>query len=251
MFDPYREIFQERGDLYNRATRLAPEARAEERDALIDRLSLDEGLSVCDVPAGGGYLADGIAARYGDRIELVCIEPSPVFAADLASDYRRVVGSMERLPLADGCVDRLGSLAGMHHLPDRPAFLAEAVRVLRPGGRLVLADVAVDTDPARFLNGPVDQLCSTGHDGDFLRPGEVGDGLRALSLIDVEESYIPLRWRFADRETMVAFCRDLFGLTQGTLADVDEAIASHLEVDVEDGVSMAWGLRYICGRKPG
>ena len=44
------------------------------------------------------------------------------------------------LPLEDASVDVVYGNAIVHHLPDRERFLAEVVRVLRPGGRAVFVD---------------------------------------------------------------------------------------------------------------
>jgi len=48
----------------------------------------------------------------------------------------------QALPLADASVDLLYGYAFVHHLPDVDAFLGEAARVLRPGGRGVFMDDA-------------------------------------------------------------------------------------------------------------
>ena len=46
-------------------------------------------------------------------------------------------GTAEGLPLPDGAATVLWSISTVHHWPDVPAGLAEAHRVLRPGGRLL------------------------------------------------------------------------------------------------------------------
>jgi ubiquinone/menaquinone biosynthesis C-methylase UbiE len=47
-----------------------------------------------------------------------------------------VVGSAEKLPFATGSFDLVYSFGVLHHCADTPRALAEAVRVLRPGGEL-------------------------------------------------------------------------------------------------------------------
>lgn len=49
-----------------------------------------------------------------------------------------VVPSTANLPFADGSFDTVSFVACLNHIPEREAALAEAFRVLRPGGRIVL-----------------------------------------------------------------------------------------------------------------
>ena len=180
--DAYTRIFEVRGGSYNAAHALVPDARDTERALLLERLDLRPGLAVLDVPAGGGYVADGLRARVGD-LSLVCVEPAAAFAAGLDRAHRRVRGALERLPFADACFDRVASLAGTHHLESRLAFFRECRRVLRRGGRFAVADAAADTPVARFLNGPVDRFTTTGHDGRFFADGEAQELLARAGFI--------------------------------------------------------------------
>ncbi len=56
-----------------------------------------------------------------------------------------------RLPFQDGRFDLVLSAAMLHHVVDWDQALAEAVRVLRPGGRLVGYDM-LDTVPIRLIH---------------------------------------------------------------------------------------------------
>jgi len=66
-----------------------------------------------------------------------CLEREPSFVRAVA----------ERLPLADACADGVLSIFNLNHLIDPSAALREMVRVLRPGGRLVLV---LDDLPPRW-----------------------------------------------------------------------------------------------------
>jgi ubiquinone/menaquinone biosynthesis C-methylase UbiE len=62
------------------------------------------------------------------------------------SNVEFVQGEIEKLPLPDGSVDVVISNGVFNLCPDKPRVLAEALRVLRPGGRLQMADILLHDD---------------------------------------------------------------------------------------------------------
>ncbi|MFB6073659.1 MAG: class I SAM-dependent methyltransferase [Haloarculaceae archaeon] len=62
-----------------------------------------------------------------------------------------IVGDAGRLPLADETVDAVLLVDALHHLPDWPATVREAARVLRPGGAFVVVDFDPSTLRGRAL----------------------------------------------------------------------------------------------------
>ena len=88
-----------------------------------------------DVGAGTGKLTRALLER---GLEVSAVEPSDGMRETLEGELpaaRALAGSGERLPLADASADLL-TYAQAWHWVDEAAALAEAARVLRPGGRL-------------------------------------------------------------------------------------------------------------------
>ena len=101
---------------------------------------------VLDVGCGTGYLLRLLARRCPHATELAGIDPAPamISAAEQAAGDRRLrftVGAAERLPYPDGAFDLVVSTTSFDHWADQRAGLGECVRVLAPGGHLVLADL--------------------------------------------------------------------------------------------------------------
>jgi MPBQ/MSBQ methyltransferase len=60
-----------------------------------------------------------------------------------------ITGDAGQIPYPEASFDRLLCLEAAFHFPDRAQFLREALRVLRPGGRMVLVDFAWKTEADR------------------------------------------------------------------------------------------------------
>jgi ubiquinone/menaquinone biosynthesis C-methylase UbiE len=112
---------------------------------LVDVLVADGDLAgrrVLDVGCGTGVLADALARR-GARVWGVDASPE-MLAHARAHAGRRIgftLGRAEALPFKDAWFER-AVLRLVVHLVDRPTALAELTRVLRPGGRAVIATFA-------------------------------------------------------------------------------------------------------------
>jgi demethylmenaquinone methyltransferase / 2-methoxy-6-polyprenyl-1,4-benzoquinol methylase len=112
---------------------------------LIDRLAPRPGQTLLDVAGGTGDIAERFLARAGKGLAIVCdINESMLNQGrDRAIDAGRlagiawVCGDAERLPVADASVDAYTIAFGLRNVTDIAAALAEARRVLKPGGRFL------------------------------------------------------------------------------------------------------------------
>lgn len=108
---------------------------------------------IADVGAGTGTFAIALAAA-APTATVVAIDGDPeVLALAQAKEGAAAVewerGLASELPLADGSCDRAAMSLLLHHLDaaGKRAALAEAQRVLRPGGSLHIADWGKPQDP--------------------------------------------------------------------------------------------------------
>jgi ubiquinone/menaquinone biosynthesis C-methylase UbiE len=118
-----------------------------QRTADLARVQLGE--AVLDVGCGTGTLALEVQRRVGATGRVVAIDPGPqqIARARAKATRRHVpiefhIGVIEQLTFPDQTFDAVLSTLMMHHLPAglKRQGLAEIVRVLKPGGRLVIAD---------------------------------------------------------------------------------------------------------------
>jgi len=92
----------------------------------------------------------GSAARTAARwcASVTGVDPAPemlrlgrrITAARRIANVTFREGSAQALPLPDASATVAWALSSVHHWPDRAAGLAEAARVLAPGGRILLAE---------------------------------------------------------------------------------------------------------------
>ena len=119
------------------------------RRKVVDAAGSGAGRRLLDVGCGTGTLAILAARLGGPGTQVSGIDPAPrqiararakARRAGLDVDFRQ--GVIEELPFADASVDAVTSTLMMHHLPEdlKAKGLAEIERVLKPGGRVVIAD---------------------------------------------------------------------------------------------------------------
>ncbi|AIJ21547.1 class I SAM-dependent methyltransferase [Amycolatopsis methanolica] len=96
------------------------------------------GAVVLEAGCGEGYGAGLIASTAKAVLALDYDQPTTEHVARRYPQVWTVRGNLVRLPLRDGAADVITNFQVIEHLWDQGAFLAECLRVLRPGGRLLV-----------------------------------------------------------------------------------------------------------------
>jgi len=133
------------GDLamWQRRAADGPEGR-ERRRAAAEALAIETGQALLDLGCGGGYLVQELALAVGRGGRAVGLDISAEQLAAARETCKRlpaaefVEGNATNMIFEDASFDGLASIQTLEFVPDVDAALAEARRVLKPGGRAAL-----------------------------------------------------------------------------------------------------------------
>lgn len=109
-------------------------------------LHLTPKIKIADLGAGEGLISQLLARR---AEEVVCIDNSPKmveFGRELAAkneftNLRYELGDIEEVPLKDKTFDLVLLSQALHHAQHPERALAEAYRILKPGGEVIIIDL--------------------------------------------------------------------------------------------------------------
>ncbi|OLT05009.1 SAM-dependent methyltransferase [Pseudonocardia sp. CNS-004] len=200
--------------------------------ALRDRCT---GARVLEAGCGEGYGA-GMLAQVAAAV--LALELDPLTAAHVARRYPRAGvarANLVALPVRDGGCDAVVSLQVLEHLWDQERFLRECLRVLRPGGELMLST------PNRLTFSPGRDTPLNPFHTRELSAAELGGIVRDAGFADVEVHGLHHGPRL----------RELDALHGGSLVDAQVAVAlrggewpAGLRADVESVAAADFELRH-------
>lgn len=188
----YREVWGEHlhHGLWTTGRETPEEATAALVARVAERAAIGPGDRVCDVGCGYGATAELLHDRYGARVVGYTVSPRQLDRAeergrDVAA-LRFVLGDWLENDLPAGAFDAVVALESTEHMGPKARALAEASRVLRPGGRLVVCAWTVPSGLGawrrRHLVAP---LCREGRLAGLATPDEYREWARRAGFREV------------------------------------------------------------------
>ena len=119
----------------------------EVRDAVLAAARILPEHTVLDIGAGTGFLTEAAVQKAG-RVIALDFSESMISEARAKLAGRNVefkIGNAEQIPLPDDSVNAVIGNVVLHHCPDPERAVRDMVRVLLPGGRVVLSDLQEHT----------------------------------------------------------------------------------------------------------
>jgi SAM-dependent methyltransferase len=221
-------------------------------DALLDAAGVTAGSRVLDVCTGPGFIAAAAAAR---GASVTGLDFSAAMIAEARRRHPGVTfreGDAEALPFPAGSFDAVVMSFGLLHLSKPDTAIADAHRVLRPGGRYALTVWAPPDQAVGFgmalkaiqQHGNADVPLPEGPPFfRFSAPEEFRRTLEGADFVDVNVRTVPLTWHMPSPDAVFAALSNggvrtaavLRAQTSDALAAIAAAIRRNVEAYAKGG----------------
>jgi len=138
---------------------------------MLEQVELWPGITILDVGCGTGSMLRKMADQssingFGIDMSENMIEE----AKRKCPDMNMQISRCEETPFEDHCFDAVTTCLAYHHFSDRAGFAKEAARILKPGGRLYIADARFPGAVRKIMNAGFNLLRI---EGAFFSPDDI------------------------------------------------------------------------------
>jgi len=147
----------------------------------------------------------------------------------------------------EGQLDYITSYGGIHHSMDQLTLFSNGLRMLRPGGRIVVADVGMGTSLARYFDNFVSPNCLTGHVGNWLSRKRLHQLSQELPMKVTRVKLEPVTWHFEDILETSNFLKGLHCDDRSSLRQISDGVEKYLKYKHEPrihDISMNWHMLF-------
>ncbi len=122
------------------------------KDKAFSVAGVKKGKIAADIGAGSGFITGGLI---GKGLKVIAVDQSEAMLAEMREKFSSAegveccLGEAEKLPIPDEAADYAFANMYIHHVESPQKAIKEMVRILKPGGKLVITDM--DEHEFKFL----------------------------------------------------------------------------------------------------
>jgi SAM-dependent methyltransferase len=239
----YNNTFTKRGKDYKYAIDTYPNAMDDEFRIAINICQIEESDIVLNIPSACIPIE-----KYFDT------HPICYYQFETNEDFANLVGhkicSWTNIPLSNETCTKILCLASLHHSTneERQVIYRECWRLLKPGGKLIIGDVAKGSNQDKWLNIFVNKYNSNGHNGKFWDDDDTFL-LKQAGYTNIQIQNQEYFWKFPSNEGKLDFCKHLFGLDLANNELIQDGLSIYLN-NSKDDLNIKWNLIYFIATKP-
>ncbi len=256
-----------RWENYRLANSRFPSVRSLELAKQLELTNAKKGETIVEVGTGNGYLTFALAYKVGKNGRIITYDYQKS-NIDFVNENNK-----ERLPittinqtldydfeLADGSVDKVSTIATLHHYDDRSKgtgiggrekAIKEFYRILKKGGKLIIGDVAHDTTSQRYFDSiDVPKYCSPlGHPHDFLIKEQVILFCKKAGFKNIHFVIENVPWQFENDKEAQEFLRTIHNSKCTPKESLEHAKKTRKYWTENGKFYLEWQLFYLTAEK--
>ncbi|HVI48037.1 MAG TPA: methyltransferase domain-containing protein [Chitinophaga sp.] len=203
--------------------------------------------------AGSDFFS-GILADLLPEGKLIVSDPSPEQLDSIRAfnkpNIELVVSGADTLALETGSVDAVWSFGALHHCFNKMEAFQKFAHFLKPGGRLVIADIWINTKLSRYFDSYVARYCVTGHEAAFWSDDFASSLCDLCGFTDPEIYDLPLQWKFNSVSHVCIFMYVFNGMMHMTSTECEAAARNLLRIElIGEKYLLNWPMKVLVTSK--